>query len=224
MSKDVRVLAVRRSATAIGAAVLLALGASSALAAETTFAGYTDGCFGLGCTPPTTAGGTQTTSFQGLTYTASTFNSTTSNGFLGIGSAPGTPNFNNLGSFFLSTSPFTTYDGNFDVRVTFSAPAGTSPNTAIFDDVITGSVSSTGGGGVYINFDNTPKSFTFSDGSSSGSFTFAVNDLSITAGDRVAVTGTILSSVSPVPEPETYALMLAGLSALGFIGRRRRKS
>ena len=28
--------------------------------------------------------------------------------------------------------------------------------------------------------------------------------------------------VSPVPEPETYALMLAGLGAIGFIGRRRR--
>lgn len=30
--------------------------------------------------------------------------------------------------------------------------------------------------------------------------------------------------LNPVPEPETYALMLAGLGALGFIGRRRRKT
>ena len=30
-------------------------------------------------------------------------------------------------------------------------------------------------------------------------------------------------SVTPVPEPETYALMLAGLGAVGFIARRRRK-
>lgn len=28
-------------------------------------------------------------------------------------------------------------------------------------------------------------------------------------------------TVTPVPEPETYALMLAGLGLLGFIGRRR---
>lgn len=29
--------------------------------------------------------------------------------------------------------------------------------------------------------------------------------------------------IVPIPEPETYALMLAGLGALGFISRRRRK-
>ncbi|HZW73988.1 MAG TPA: PEP-CTERM sorting domain-containing protein [Caldimonas sp.] len=27
-----------------------------------------------------------------------------------------------------------------------------------------------------------------------------------------------------VPEPETYALMLAGLATLGFVGRRRSRS
>jgi hypothetical protein len=31
------------------------------------------------------------------------------------------------------------------------------------------------------------------------------------------------TSVAPIPEPETYALMLAGLGALGFIARRRRR-
>jgi len=30
------------------------------------------------------------------------------------------------------------------------------------------------------------------------------------------------SSVAAVPEPETYAMMLAGLGALGFVGRRRK--
>jgi hypothetical protein len=29
---------------------------------------------------------------------------------------------------------------------------------------------------------------------------------------------------TPVPEPETYALFLAGLGAMGFMARRRRKT
>ena len=38
--------------------------------------------------------------------------------------------------------------------------------------------------------------------------------------------GTILGSgnVQAIPEPETYALMLAGLGALGFVARRRRRT
>ena len=32
------------------------------------------------------------------------------------------------------------------------------------------------------------------------------------------------AAVTPVPEPETYALMLAGLGAMGFVARRRRQT
>ena len=34
--------------------------------------------------------------------------------------------------------------------------------------------------------------------------------------------GFVASVTAPVPEPETYAMMLAGLGALGFLARRRR--
>jgi hypothetical protein len=29
-------------------------------------------------------------------------------------------------------------------------------------------------------------------------------------------------TINPIPEPETYALMLAGLGAMGFVARRRK--
>ena len=30
-------------------------------------------------------------------------------------------------------------------------------------------------------------------------------------------------SITPIPEPQTYALLLAGLGAVGFVARRRNK-
>ena len=47
---------------------------------------------------------------------------------------------------------------------------------------------------------------------------FAVDILSGTTGN----TGLVDSSMAPVPEPETYGMLLAGLGLMGFIARRRR--
>lgn len=60
-----------------------------------------------------------------------------------------------------------------------------------------------------------------------------LNNVALTPGQRYAyvVSGTdtgaaggfysFTASASPVPEPETYALFLAGLAAVGFVARRR---
>ncbi|MEG1324253.1 MAG: FxDxF family PEP-CTERM protein, partial [Janthinobacterium sp.] len=41
-------------------------------------------------------------------------------------------------------------------------------------------------------------------------------------GNYSTFTGTFASPVAAVPEPETYAMMLAGLGLVGFMARRRK--
>jgi hypothetical protein len=41
------------------------------------------------------------------------------------------------------------------------------------------------------------------------------------AGNHFAIDNLTFSAA--VPEPETYAMLLAGLGMIGFVGRRRRK-
>jgi hypothetical protein len=65
-----------------------------------------------------------------------------------------------------------------------------------------------------------PVSNTFSLGAGSHTFTFANTGSGAFYLDNFSVNVT----AAPVPEPETYAMMLAGLGALGFMARRRRAS
>jgi hypothetical protein len=212
----------RQGAVAIGVGAVLALASGAASAVDVEFVGGANGCFGLACVPPM-PGGVQTDTFGGLTFTSSTFDVTSAGtpGFASIGNIAGTPNHNNLGSFTLAGTPFVYDGGHFDLRVTFTLPLGTTPNTWVFTDTLTGQVGTTNNGGVFIDFDNTPKHFTFGSGGTAGSFDFFINDVSVTTTEVAAVTGSI-RNVTLVPEPETYALFLAGLGALGFMSRRRR--
>lgn len=197
---------------ALGLAMLAGLSVSSAAQAQTfTFAGTTAGCFGAGCSP--VAGSTND---QGLLYTSSSFSGTTSNGFLGIGNDVSSSN--NLGRFTIAGGSNTFAGNAFTLGVTFTLPVGTAPQTSAYSATVFGSVESDGTGGLFINFDNTPKSFTFAGG---GAFIFFVNDVSLGANSTNNVSGTILAAPGPIAGAGIPA---AVLGLVGFFHFRRRKS
>jgi hypothetical protein len=72
-----------------------------------------------------------------------------------------------------------------------------------------------------IGSDNTPSTgFTFN-GLAAG--TYALNVLGYATGSQGGFyAGGFIAETAPVPEPETYALMLAGLGFLAFAGSRRK--
>jgi hypothetical protein len=75
------------------------------------------------------------------------------------------------------------------------------------------------GGCGAVNWSDTPTIFNFGDG---GSFSLLLHDASFGTPGSANVQGTFTYVTAPVPEPATWAMMLAGFGAVGFAMRRSR--
>lgn len=95
-------------------------------------------------------------------------------------------------------------------------------NDAGWLNLVDGLISLYTGSGAFLSsfsFDNSPVESTPIE-LSGGSYYYLVT--ATVASTAVAGSYTLTSQISPVPEPETYALFLAGLGAVGFMVSRRR--
>jgi hypothetical protein len=142
---------------------------------------------------------------------------------LGTGSLSGP---NNLGTFSLSTAPLQNVSGNFTLNVTFTLPSGIAGGQGTtYTATISGSVSpNVGAGGVDITFTNPSQTFTFTNGTTSGSFTLKVADLFVQSGHSANLTAGIRGSQNPIPEPATMFLLGTGLAGVAAKVRKRRKA
>lgn len=217
-----------------------------------SFAGgilYTGSTTGVFTTSPG-SGVSLGATYQGLTFAGSTFSCITDpiNNRCDLGNVPGTPNVDNLGSLTLTIPPDNAnYNGlGFTLTVTFTQPAGTSPNPSTFTGTLSGFVTvNTGGVGItWVGNGPQPNGTVplpaFHDPASAGGagfiqytastgpFVLHVNPTNVASPNTnpgsavVPLTGHIHDR-SAVPEPATMSLMGLGFVMAGLLGRKFRK-
>ena len=161
----------------------------------------------------TVGGTTSSSTVAGITFTAGSFNGTTSLGYAG---------FSNLGSYTLSTNPGNYTGSVVDLTVTFTVPTGINGGaSSIFVANLFGNVNTNAQGGVTIVFSNPTQNFSFANAGGTGSFSFTVNPVSLNPGGTTAVSGFVSGgSIIPASEPSGGLLLGAGLLLVPFLGRK----
>ena len=178
------------------------------------------GCFtSTSCAPTSSNASTTDLSFVGSSFGQPNGIATT-NGNLSLV----------LGQFTLTDSATTLIDKDFYSTITFTLPVAITggQSSSAFSAEVLGVVVKDAAGLVYIDFNNAPQHFTFTNGSYSGSFDFSVNSLlfgtwgygqtSQTVNWYGQVTNAVQNPNAKVPEPSS--LVLLSPFVLLFPGRR----